>query len=222
MLMEKNITSKREITTAQNKQTLLLALLVRMGSERFEEIKITSLCKDVSLSEASFYNYFPQKTDILVYFIQLWSIEIAWKLKYEYTFSGLEAIERLFKETARSTVEHPTQLAEIIAFLARLETVEEWPQISTADKLVAYPEYEGVENIVDEGLDRLLIPDLESAVKQGELPPQTPVKIIALAVASLFFGVPMFVTRQAPVHNLEEIFNEQLQLIWNGARKQYH
>lgn len=53
--------SKRERKTAENKQAIIRALLNRMDEEDINDIKISNLCKDSGVSEASFYNYFPKK-----------------------------------------------------------------------------------------------------------------------------------------------------------------
>ena len=51
--------TKRALTTAYKKQALVEVLLYRMQMDDFEEIKISDLCRDAQVSEASFYNYFP-------------------------------------------------------------------------------------------------------------------------------------------------------------------
>lgn len=212
--------TKRALTTAQKKQALVEVLLYRMQMEDFDEIKISDLCRDAQVSEASFYNYFPQKTDVLVYFILLWTVEIGWKLRYENHIDGLLEIEQFFRELAQSIAEQPSLIAEIIAFQIKWTPSGKWPQLSEADKLVAYPEYEKIFSIEAEGLDKMLMPSLQEAVARGEIPESTPLSVIASGICSLFFGIPMLV-KQVPREQLHDIFLEQLRLLWDGARKRY-
>lgn len=220
MEIGEKMATKRALTTAQKKQALVEVLLYRMQTEPFEEIKISDLCRDAQVSEASFYNYFPQKTDVLVYFVLLWSIEISWKLRYENHIAGLLEIEQFFRELAQSITEQATLIAEIIAFQIKWTPSGKWPQLTDADKLVAYPEYEKILTIEAEGLDKILMPSLEEAVARGELPQSTPLQVISSGISALFFGIPMLV-KQVPIDRLHDIFLEQLRLLWDGARKRY-
>lgn len=213
--------SKRERKTAENKQAIIRSLLIKMEKEDINDIKISDLCKDSGVSPASFYNYFPQKSDMLIYYIQLWSIETIWKAKNIEGKSGLSVIEEVFKSTAKEIVEHPNIMAEIISFQAKWKPPEEgWPEISSADKIIAFPEYKGIEKIPAHGLDSVLLPNLHVAVENGELPPSTDVMMIVISLSSIFFGVPMLLGH-IPAEYMEEIYLQQLNLIWEGARKTF-
>jgi hypothetical protein len=157
---------------------------------------------------------------MLVYFIQLWSVEMSYKALYEKKTRGLQAIEAVFCESARSIIEHPEIFAEIISFQAKWRTPAKWPELSATDKITAYPHCKGIENVPGEGLDSLLLPNLEVAVNKGELPENTPLMTLVVALAALFFGVPV-ILKHIPREQVEAVYREQLGLIWDGARKKY-
>jgi len=212
--------TNREKNTAIKKQAILKALLIRIKTEDFDKIKIRDICKDSSVSEASFYNYFSKKSDLFVYFVQLWTVETHWKLIYEKKVDGLNAISLLFEDVASFTVKHPEAMAEIISLQAKWKTKIDLPLLTNADKVIAFPDYDKVENIASKGLDSILIPHLEIAIKNGELPLNAPVEVITLTLKSIFFGIPIFL-KETPVDKINDIYKEQLSLLWLAIKKQY-
>ncbi len=209
---------KREKNTAKNKRAIVDALMKRIAENSFADIKIAHLCRDAGVSEASFYNYFPQKKDVLVYYIQLWSLETSWHAQVETkNSSGIKMIESIFIRTAESIRKHPQLMGEVVAFQAKMEMPEEWPELTEAEKLLAFPELKGVEKIKAQGLDGILPQNLQAAVEKGELPADTDIMRLVIALTSLFFGIPMLL-HALPLDHLEEVFKQQLELIWVGAR----
>jgi AcrR family transcriptional regulator len=210
----------RQRKFAQTKLGLMKAAVAAMRRRPLEEISTPELCAAVSISNASFFNYFPKKTDLLVYFIQLWSLEMTWhgrRLVQECGGGGLAAIEEIFALTARQVVKDPRIMAEIIAHQARMSAPENPHEISLAERLLAYPELRGIETLPAEGLDSLLPPFLERAVAAGELPKDLDRETAMQAIISVFFGVPI-VCRPRDVHAVEPMYRRQLRLIWAGLR----
>lgn len=211
----------RERKFAQTKLALLHALLARLGSQPLEEITIRELCQAVPVSEATFFNYFPKKTDMLVYFIQLWSIEVGWHARHAAAQgSWLSAIETLFDFTASQGEANPAVMREIIAFQARLSEPPSIGNISQAERLLAFPTLDRLEELPDQGLDSLLRQYLQAAVEQGELPANSDITTLLVALCSVFFGVPLVLCHQAP-GSIGAQYRQQLQLLWAGARAQH-
>jgi hypothetical protein len=89
--------------------------------------------------------------------------------------------------------------------------------IELAERRLFLPGEENVESLGDRGLGDLLPKLLGEAIAGGELPPSTDVRTVMLAVASVFFGVPLVLGRRAP-DAIEMVFRRQLALVWAGAR----
>ncbi len=208
--------TKREIKTAQNKQTILNSLLARMHKEVFDKIKICDLCADANISQASFYNYFPQKSDILVYYIQLWAVEMHWQILIERKLIGLNAIDALFNLTAETCATHPQLMAEIVAFQAKSHKIIKLTPLSKADKLVAYPNYQGIETIVVEDLPALLSINIQQAIDAKELPRCSDVATLIISLSATFFSVPIMFN-QSPLADIQAAYQQQLSLFRLGA-----
>lgn len=210
----------RELRTAKNKQALLNALLMHLKQEDYDSIKISSLCRYAEVSQASFYNYFPKKSDLLIYFIQLWSLEVNWKVLHEQELTGLSAIEAIFEYSAGELMKYPGLMAELVAFQAKRVRPLNAPPLTEADKIVAHPNIPSIVDMPASGFESILLPQLQIAVDKGELPPGVPIASIALALRSVFFGIPMLI-EQVPAEQISVIFQEQITIIWAGIKSLY-
>ncbi len=138
----------RERKRARTRLALLDALLSRIGTRRIEQIPVKELCAEVEISEVTFFKHFPAKADLLTYFIQLWTIEMAWHADQASRTqgSGLRAIEDIFARTAHDTAQNIDSMLEVIAHQARMPKDLVLPGVTTAERLLRFPDFSGVEN----------------------------------------------------------------------------
>ena len=218
MSKEHNL-SLRERKYAQTKIALVNAAVNLMKEKRFKDIALKELCDTIPISEMTFYHYFPKKTDLLVYVIQLWGLELAWKRKqWEQEKSGLEIIATIFETTAQKTEENPIFFAEAVRMFSQRLEKPCFEDLSIAEKLSAFPDFPGIENIQVTPME---IPDmlkayLEQAVREGELPESADLDMLALMLEALQHGSLMKAYWQRKV-SWRVIYKQQLQLIWDGV-----
>ncbi len=214
--------SLRERKAADTKIGLIEALLARIDERPLSAISVAELCDDVDVSPATFFNYFPTKEALLVYFIQLWSVQMAAVVEAHPKHDPLGAVEALFRATAEQHARNPGVMAEIVALQARTD-LELGPPPTDAELRRAFPEQPAVlEAARDAGLEALVPPLLERAVALGELPGDAPLPAIFGAVASIFFGTAI-VGRKVPkkerVAMMPELYTRQLRWLWTAVRR---
>jgi len=73
--------SLRQIKHAKTRIAIMDAFIKRLEKTRFDDIAIREICKSVEISEGTFFNYFPQKIDIVNYYVSLMFIEVIWKMR---------------------------------------------------------------------------------------------------------------------------------------------
>ena len=189
---------QREKKYAKTKIALLNALLDELDSKELSLIKIKELANLAEVSEPTFFNYFDSKLHMLVYFIQLWSVEMnAIALKSEEKHSSyVEIIKDIFRQTAQEISEHPQIMLEIIAFHA--QGVELKPhKITSAEKWLFFPEIDEVETIEGMGLESILPPLIAKAINSKELPTSTNAEQLFLTLSSLFFGTALLLLKDS-------------------------
>lgn len=202
---------------ARTKLALLAALVDRLAAgERYDSVRIRDLCAVADISEGSFFNYFPAKEALLVYFVQIWSLEVGWYAR-EMLAKGdpLAAIEEVFSRTAAMVEKNPHIMAEIIAFQARSSQAIELADVGLAERLLAYPDLPGIDELPARGLDTILPELLSEAKRLGEIPPEVDEQLVFVTLLSIFFGAPV-VLRGCGSETLGAIWKAQLAFIWRS------
>ena len=140
--------SLRERKHAETKIALLKILQSKLVKKQFEEISVKELCEEVPISDVTFFNYFPNKNDLLIYYIQIWSLEMSYKTKkYLKDKGALKEIEYIFDNAAEVTEKIPNLMSEIIAFITRNFNNIRFGKISNAEKIIAFPDLPRLKNL---------------------------------------------------------------------------
>lgn len=206
---------RRERKHAQTRLALLAALTERLAERPLEEISVRELAAAADISEATFFNHFPAKLDLAIYFVQIWSLDAAWRARAAERTSTRAAIAAVFDATADVVARHPRVMAEIIVVQARLPGRMTPPPLTRAERQLAYPDRPGIEAIEAAGLDDILPPLLDRAVERGELPATVDRQQAFLALTAIFFGVPLVLGPRAP-HLVADAYRRQLDIVWAG------
>lgn len=206
----------RERKFARTRLKLARALVARLEASALDEIVVRDLCDDVEISEATFFNYFPRKVDLLDYYTQLWMLDLNWRCRHS-DVGGVKAIQRSFDLMAAAFQNQAGVMSEIIARQALQRDKPQLVEIGLAERMIAYPDYEGIETLPVGGVDKAWLPALEQAMRTGELPGNTHVPTVMVGLASIFYGVPL-VLRQGNVSTISSMYAQQLTVFWAGVR----
>lgn len=218
--MKKKELPLREIKFAKTKLALLDSALALLPKKTFDEITLVEICAAAEVSYATFFNYFGKKSDLLLYFIQLWSIEVSHHARgIAKEAGGLKAIEAIFQYTARQCEKGPEIMGEIVSFLARRREkgAPSLALLTEAEKRLRFPDITDFEGLPEMGLGSLFPGHIETAIRKGELPPGTNVQDMVLALAVIFQGVPVTLGLTG-AQNYAAAYGHQLRLLWAGAR----
>jgi AcrR family transcriptional regulator len=189
----------RAKTHARSRLAVLDALIERLDQRPLEAISVRELCEAASVSEATFFNHFGSKSAVLVYFVQLWSIEVGWRARETAAILGpLAAIVEVFERAAADLVAHPGVMTEVVVHQARLGERPAITEVTAAERELRYPDLPGVASLPAVGLDGIWPALLADAVACGELPADTDVDLVFVSLAAFFFGTPIAVRRVDP------------------------
>lgn len=186
----------RERKMAQARLDVLDAFLAMLAERPATDIQVREICKKAQVSEPGFYNHFPEKDHLFLFFIQIWSVDMALRLQKR---RGVDAIRRLFRETASMNDTTGRLLLEVIAFQARRsvpELLSKWRPLNRVEKLLVFGDAP-FDDLPDTGLGPLLQKAVSEAIHDsnqdntadGNL--RADAKTIALSLSGLFFGLPV-------------------------------
>jgi hypothetical protein len=108
-------------------------------------------------------------------------------------------------------------MGEIIAHEARSRTRVAGPEITMAERMMAFADLDGIESTPDDSLEGLLRGSLQVAIEQGELPENTNISAAMIGLVSIFYGVPLALAHSNPAA-ISAMYRQQLELLWHGLR----
>ena len=198
------------------------AVINRLYEKPLANITIEEICDDVEISKATFFLYFPQKTDVLVLYGLLWNLEALWMVTHSPEIElGLGALEYVFKWNGQKVDDHPRLWMEIVAIRA-LEPQKfarmgrnETDQVGPVERAIRFPKFKGIETIPEGNFKKLFHINLQAAIEKGELPKHTKIDSAFLSLACIFYGVPLM-SFDKPKINCADAYRNQLQLLWRG------
>lgn len=208
----------RQKKFARTRLALATALSNALVEQSLNEISVKSLCHEAELSEATFFNYFPGKQDLMGYLAQLWLLELGWQAATAARAGpGLPAIQQLFAHSARSCARRPGVMRELIAWLVRGGAPDTLQAPAAFERKLAFPDLEGIEMTPLKGVDALIVPQLQAAITTGELPDNTLLPTVLSLLLAILFGVPLTLLSSHP-GKIADLYQQQLKLVWSGVR----
>jgi len=203
---------------ARTRLSLAAATTRHLESAPLDALSVKSLCEQVQISEATFFNYFPRKDDLVAYLDKLWSLELNWYGEQAAQQQhGLAVIEALFRYTAIQIQKKPGLMAEIIAYEARDRAHAPRPEITEAERVLAFPELKGIDASTHNSLETLFKTSLQQAMQHNELPENTLIPAAMVGLVSIFYGVPLAIQHSNPA-SIGAMYRQQLELLWAGLR----
>jgi AcrR family transcriptional regulator len=210
--------SLRERKFAKTRLALAEAASQHLEAAPFENLSVKSLCERVQISEATFFNYFPKKEDLILYLDRLWTLELNWYGQQAMRqHQGLSVIDALFRYTSIQMQKKPGLMGEIIAQEARSRERHRGPEITVAERMMAFSDLDDITSTPDDSLEGLLRASLQTAIAQGELPENTAIPAAMVGLVSIFYGVPLALQHSNPA-SIAAMYRQQLELLWKGLR----
>ena len=214
-MMEKRYVPLRERKHVKTKVDLTMAFVERLKSARLEDISIKAVCDSIDVSEGTFYNYFPAKIDLIYYYQQLTLLKIMWETQRRATDdSPLHRIDVFFDVLAKE-ISHPYLLYELISILVGQKVKPKHKDITSAERLYAFPKSKGIEDVPIMSLEDFMYKNLEEAAKRGELPRGVDLDDVLIFLMTIIVGVPLAISYEN-FNTLGSHFKKQLSFLWKG------
>ncbi len=210
--------SLRERKSAKTRARLGVLFLREISKRGFSGVNIADICRKADISEATFYNYFPKKTDILCYSSGIFMLKAIWEIKNSRkklnTLNLLvEICGKIFKSVNMRTFYEITSI-----MIAERVFPRDYPPLSVLERLYALPRCRGIESIKETSLEDLFFYAVKRGIKRKELPPGINPRDVVLGVLSVFIGVPLS-SDFKDFGQLEKIYKKQFSLLFRGFRR---
>ena len=208
--------SLREKKFAKTKIALAAAFIERLTKTRFHDISIKEVCAGVEVSEGTFFNYFPQKIDVVYYHKQIVGLKVTWEIRQHWgKKTPRQLIELTFDVMARN-LEQPYLFYELVSLFTAEKKKPATVELTRLEKMYAYPDLAGIEDVPAESLEDTFAALVAEAKKQGELRPEAKFADVLLALMTILVGLPLVIDGN-DFSGLKSHFRSQLALLWKAV-----
>jgi len=211
--MNPNEYSLREVKHARTKIALMNAFIERLRSSRFEDVAIKDVCKNVEISEGTFFNYFPEKIDIIIYYVNLMTMKFAWKARKKASQGKYIALVNAFFEELGDEFAKLDITYELISIMIVQHAKPKKAAIPDIEKHLFFPYLAGIEDLSPFLIDEFFRECLEGALENGELPGNVNIDNTLVSLMTIMIGT-MIAIKFSDIKNIRYQYMRQLQILW--------
>ncbi len=177
----------RERKAARLKLQLVDLLTEELKSEAFQNINVETLCEKAMISKVTFYKYFPEKDDILRFFLSLWVYRFIIDC-HILNKKGLAAIQFIFEEMANNMNDNPNLYGNMISLLTKKSKFSYVEELTLAERAMLYPDTNLHTLDVILSIGQFLQNESAWAIKEGEITNAYSPEDLSLLFGSLLHG----------------------------------
>ena len=206
--------SLRKEKAARLKVQVLEHTLKLVGKKAFDDIYVEDICEKVKISKVTFFKYFPQKEDVLLYHFRIWCLSRSVDLKTK-PKEGMQGVYFLLDKLSEECENHPGLMLSLIGYLSDSKRPPKPFPVKPEEKKLLFPEVEDVSAVEILSLDQMLEKFTLEAIFRKEITKTTSTRDITNLFNTVFLGsiVTAHMTQQSP---LKLFFRRNLDNLMKG------
>lgn len=179
--------SLREKKKAKTKLALLEGCLELIGDGNFRNVLVDDICRRAEVSKVTFFKFFPQKEDLLIYFMSIWQAKCYIELSTS-SRRGWDAVRYIFAKVTDDGKKYPGIMLSLISFLSEQKMHPCVPVLSEAELSLLFPDQEAKTAIAEVDLGDIFHQCVMEASADGQLSPHVNEEEAVILLFSMFYG----------------------------------
>ncbi|MBT1696766.1 TetR/AcrR family transcriptional regulator [Fulvivirgaceae bacterium PWU4] len=206
--------SLRKEKAARLKVQVLEHTLKLIGKKAFDDIYVEDICEKVKISKVTFFKYFPQKEDVLLYHFRIWCLGRSVELKQK-PKEGMQGVYFLLDKLSEECENHPGLMLSLIGYLSDFKRPPKPFPVKPEEKKLLFPDIEDVSGIEILSLDQMLEKFTLDAIMKKEITKTSSTRDITNLFNTIFLGsiVTAHLAQQSP---LKLFFRRNLDNLMKG------
>ena len=210
-----HLVTLRQQKSARLKLQILEASLSLVGAASFEELYVDAICERVKVSKVTLFKYFPQKDDILLYYLRVWLLHRAVELSKNNKI-GLKGLQYLQEKLCEAYANHPGVILGLVSYLTSVKRPPGPVSLKAAERQQLYSAEE-LNSVEIRSLHQLIENFVLEAIFNREITKRSNTKEIADLFQSILYGT--FVTAHLNQITPIKIFMKRnIDLVMDGLR----
>jgi hypothetical protein len=168
----------------------------------------------VKISKVTFFKYFPQKEDVLLYHFRIWcltrSVELTLKPK-----EGMQGVYYLLDKLSEECEDHPGLMLSLMGYLADFKRPPKPFPVKAEEKKLLFPNVDDITSIEILSLDQMLEKFTLEALFKKEITRTSSTRDITNLFSTVFLGsiITSHINQQ---HPLKMFFRRNLDNLMKG------
>ena len=205
----------RQQKSARLKLQILDAAISLTGQESFDKLYVDAICEQVKISKVTLFKYFPQKDDILLYYLRVWLLHRAVELASN-DKTGLRGLQHLQERLCDSFANCPGVILGLISYLTSLKRPPGPMALKKAERLQLYSASD-LENVEIQSLNQLVESFVLEAIFNRQITKRSDTKEIANLLLSVIYGT--FITAHLnQINPIKGYMKSNLDMVLAGLR----
>ena len=208
--------SLRKEKAARLKVQVLEHTLKLTGKKAYDDIYVEDICEKVKISKVTFFKYFPQKEDVLLYHFRIWCLGRSVELKHK-PKEGIQGVYYLLDKLSEECENHPGIMLSLIGYLSDFKRPPKPFPVKPEEKKLVFPDVEDVSSIEILSLDQMLEKFTLDAIMKREITKTSSTRDITNLFITIFLGsiITAHLSQQTP---LKLFFRRNLDNLMKGLQ----
>jgi AcrR family transcriptional regulator len=206
--------SLRKEKAARLKVQVLEHTLKLIGKKAFDDIYVEDICEKVKISKVTFFKYFPQKEDVLLYHFRIWCLARSVELKNK-PREGMQGVYYLLDRLSEECETHPGLMLSLIGYLSDFKRPPKPFPVKPEEKKLLFPDIDDITTVEILSLDQMLEKFTLEALLRKEITKTSSTRDITNLFATIFLGsvITGHLNQQSP---LKLFFRRNLDNLMKG------
>ena len=208
--------SLRKEKAARLKVQVLEHTVKLIGKKPFEDLYVDDICEKVKISKVTFFKYFPQKEDVLLYHFRIWclarSVELMQRPK-----EGLQGIYYLFDKLSEECEDRPGLMLSLIGYWSDLRRPPKPFPVKPEEKKLLFPHSENITSVEIYSLDQMIEKFTLEAIFRKEITRTSATRDITNLLTTAFIG-SIVTAHLNQLHPMKLFFRRNLDNIMKGLQ----
>lgn len=179
--------SLRKEKSARLKVHILEQTLKHVGKKPFEDLYVDDICEKVKISKVTFFKYFPQKEDLLMYFLRICCLNRLVELR-EKPREGLQGIFYLFDMAGEEFEKYPGMMLSMVAYMADMKRAIKPFPVKPEEKQLLHPNIPDIQQVDIQSLEQMIEKFTLEAIFKREITKTTATRDITNLLMSNLLG----------------------------------
>lgn len=179
--------SLRKEKAARLKVQVLEHTLRLIGKKAFDDIYVEDICEKVKISKVTFFKYFPQKEDVLLYHFRIWCLARCVELKQK-PKEGMQGVYYLLDKLSEECESHPGLMLSLIGYFSDFKRPPKPFPVKPEEKKLLFQDVEDVTSVEILSLDQMLEKFTLEALFKKEVTKTSSTKDITNLFSTIFLG----------------------------------